>query len=226
MRRSKFTAIHMTLVWWVMAEHTLAVYPSTRLTSRKISTGGGKIPSFAISTSAFLLKFAPDGCTVILSNCSDIDRVAAFSSFETQSQPHVCQDGSSVPFMALYNRVADNRSQNLENASSCELLGGTIRNRYASTSNQFTTGTIRVYPMHGYGWIDIRFNTSESPSRVAFTIQNISSWHADPVERHVGTCVTRRHVLLTCSVGVRLWRFSCSQFEWSLNISKALVVKN
>eukprot|EP00041_Stephanoeca_diplocostata_P019095 m.405729 g.405729 ORF g.405729 m.405729 type:complete len:1069 (-) comp21209_c0_seq2:189-3395(-) len=163
-----------TLFWCVFAAITPNVHPT-----QMNSTERGRNTPFSIAAALFSLTFKPDNCTVTLLNCSEIPSAP-------QKGVDVCSDGTTVPFMTLYNRVADNHPKNLEEASSCELLRGfPYEAPGRESARQYSTGTIRVYSKHDYGWIDIFFNTSELPSRVSFSVENITAWHADPVERHI-----------------------------------------
>ena len=87
---------------------------------------------------------------------------------------------SPVPFLSLYNRVADARAVNLDPCVSVSVA-------------RLHTGrdVLRVQAAHGYGSVDIAWNSSGgsasgSPlvSHISFRLESIAAWHADPVERY------------------------------------------
>ena len=87
----------------------------------------------------------------------------------------IAQIGSAVPFVRLYNRVNDTHDIDLEPCVSLSLLSGNS-----------TNGILRVDAAHAYGTIDFSFTVSAaSPNVVVFTLEKLSDWNADAVEKNI-----------------------------------------
>ena len=85
------------------------------------------------------------------------------------------QIGSPVPFVRLYNRVNDTHDIDLEPCVSLSLVSGNT-----------TMGVLRVEAAHAYGTLDFSFTVSAaSPNVIVFTLEKLSDWHADPVEKNI-----------------------------------------
>lgn len=80
------------------------------------------------------------------------------------------QTSSGVPFVSLYNAPADSNAHNFDPCVSAALLPD--------------GRSIRIGAANGYGTVDFATGVS-SAGHLYFRVQNMSSWNADPAERHI-----------------------------------------
>ena len=75
------------------------------------------------------------------------------------------------PLLHLYNRVADNHTQNLEACVSAQQV----------TVNG--SSMLRITAAHGYGTLDLEITAGEN--WLLFKLGDLSQWSADPVQKHL-----------------------------------------
>jgi hypothetical protein len=87
--------------------------------------------------------------------------------------------GVPVPLLSMYNRVADGLPTNLSPCERVEI----IANSSADTGAYVVGLRLRVFAAHGYGSVTILLQPTASA--LTFRVENLTGWHADPVERHL-----------------------------------------
>ena len=91
------------------------------------------------------------------------------SSFTIELDGSTCtarllDTGTAVPFLSLYNTVADARPQNFEPCVSAQ---------------QLRPGALRVTAANGYGTVDVTYSACEAAGKgdsVLFGVSNTSGW--------------------------------------------------
>ena len=84
--------------------------------------------------------------------------------------------GQPTPFVSLYNRVSDNRPQNMEACVGVSVIGDV-----GNPSSQL----LRVSAAHGYGSVDVAVDVSASGAALTFELGDLRRWDGDPDERHL-----------------------------------------
>jgi hypothetical protein len=87
--------------------------------------------------------------------------------------------GSFVPFLSLFNRIADGREEDFSDCIAVEHLAS-VRDSINST------GTLRVTAAHGQGNVDLSYNATAQ--YITFGIHSTSNWNvpADQMHLHFG----------------------------------------
>jgi hypothetical protein len=124
------------------------------------------LPVFVCVTLTLLVAAAADA--PIVSFRTKLFTMDLFSDCTAQSTYISGASSSRVPFVSLYNRVADAHAMNLE---PCVSLRAGKR------------GIVSVGAAHDYGEVDIAIK--EHDTYLLFNVSSLRAWHADPVERHL-----------------------------------------
>ena len=111
----------------------------------------------------------PRTTAVVLSVSTPHFKLAVSSDCTVQVKNLRNQISSRVePLMHLYNRVADNHTQNLEPCVSAAAVN---------------SSTLRITAAHGYGTLEL--SLTAGTNWVLFTLGDLSAWRADPVQKHL-----------------------------------------
>ena len=106
-----------------------------------------------------------------------LDTSTCMATVHPQNSSSSASASTPVPFLQLYNRVADACQSNLEACTSITLL-----------ANQ---SILRVEAAHGYGHVDISFKpgggggSSAHSSHILFRIASLDAWHAGAQHFHL-----------------------------------------
>ena len=186
----------MLLAAWLFATRLLGAMATTQpaagvagLALAGAGPGAGDAGTIDIVTSQFTIHVDKRTClatTVWANPCAGGPGAGGAS-------PPTCgaaKTSAAVPFLSLYNKVADAHDANMEPCTTAEELGALSVPRATANHQAGATRTIRVSAAHGYGTVDILVEVSAA-GHVYFKVASLAKWSADPVERHLefGECV-------------------------------------
>jgi hypothetical protein len=131
----------------------------------------GSVAPIELHAKYFTLSIDPSSCNATMSFRHALD--GGFSLF-----PPSKTVGQPTPFLSLYNRVSDNRAQNMGACVGVSTIGDTSD---PSSSSQL----LRVVAPHGYGSVDIEVTPSNSGTVLTFAAHDVSKWNGDAHEKHI-----------------------------------------